>query len=271
MMFIGLIILVAVLLLATQSSRFRQVRSGAPTPGIGMGQPYPQQRVSQADLPTVIAAADSDITTFGDELRDLDLDVLGIELDSAAQQDYQKALDAYEAAKQSLTQVRTADQIRFVTEILEDGRYWIACVKARVANEPLPMKRPPCFFNPAHGPSARNVAYAPPGGTVREVPACAADAERVEAGADPNVRMVMAGPARVPYWEDPAYGAYTQGYYSNWQGDPVVRGLAIGAVTAVGLSMLPGLFGGFGPGMGDFGHDGFDGGGFDGDGFDFDF
>ena len=44
---------------------------------------------------------------------------------------------------------------------------------------PLPAKRPPCFFNPAHGPSSQNVEWAPPGGVARDVPACPADAERV--------------------------------------------------------------------------------------------
>lgn len=242
--FLGLIILISILLLATQSSRLRQVGAGGRPPGLGMGHSAAGQRYGttpHVDLGSAIGAADDDITTFGDELRDLDLAVVGIDLDQATQQDYQRALDAYEASKVSLAQVRSSDQLQHVTEILEDGRYWIACVQARVAGQPLPVKRPPCFFNPAHGPSVRNVTWAPMGGSAREIPACAADAERVAAGADPSVRMVMSGPARVPYWQDPAYGAYTQGYYRNWQADPAVRGLAVGTAAVVGLSLLPGL------------------------------
>ena len=43
------------------------------------------------------------------------------------------------------------DDVRHVTEIIEDGRYAIACVRARVAGDPLPTRRPPCFFDPRHG------------------------------------------------------------------------------------------------------------------------
>lgn len=233
----------------------------------GYGQP-----AQQVDPSAAIKATDEDITTFGDELRDLDLDVVGHQLDTATQQDYQRALDAYEHAKDSLAQVRVADDVRHVTQILEDGRYAIACVKARVAGQPLPVKRPPCFFNPAHGPSTQNVSWAPAGGSVREIPACAADAERVLAGADPYIRTVPVGAARVPYWQDASYAPYAQGYYSNWQTDQVVRGLAIGTAVFAGLTILPHLMSGIGDLLdGDFhggpgGFDGFDG--FDGD-FDF--
>ena len=39
-----------------------------------------------------------------------------------------------------------------MTAILEDGRYAIACVKARVAGEPLPAKRPPVLLQPGARP-----------------------------------------------------------------------------------------------------------------------
>ena len=85
------------------------------------------------------------------------------------------------------------DDVRHVTEILDDGRYAIACVRARAAGEPLPTRRPPCFFDPRHGLSVTDVPWTPPGGATRDVPACALDAERVAAGADPDSRMVMVG------------------------------------------------------------------------------
>ena len=91
----------------------------------------------------------------------------GHALDEPMQQDYQRALDAYDNAKMSLDAVTKPDEIKHVTEILEDGRYAVACVKARIAGEPLPAKRPPCFFNPAHGPSSQDVEWAPPGGVQR--------------------------------------------------------------------------------------------------------
>lgn len=208
-------------------------------------QPHPGQP-GVPPFAAALRATDEDITTFGDELRDLDLEVVGHTLDEAARQDYQRALDAYEHAKESLARVRAPQEIQHVTSILEDGRYAITCVKARVAGQPLPAKRPPCFFNPAHGPSAQNVFWAPPGGSPREIPACAADAERVLAGADPHIRTVAHGAARLPYWQDAAYAPYAQGYYSSWQADKLVRGLAVGTVVFAGLSMLPHLAQGIG-------------------------
>jgi len=217
-----------------------------------------REAARQAELDSQLSvskrAADEDVTKFGEELQRLDIDVAGRPLDEAMQQDYQRALDAYEDAKTSLAAVRRPEEIRHVTEILEDGRYGIACVKARVANQPLPQKRPPCFFNPAHGPSSQNVRWAPPGGSVREVPACAADAERVTAGADPYIRTVQMGARRVPYWEGgPAYAPWAQGYYSSWRGSDMVTGMMVGGLLFGGMNGMGGLFSGLGNGIGAIG------------------
>ncbi|QGN35198.1 hypothetical protein [Microlunatus sp. Gsoil 973] len=217
----------------------------------------------ESQLATSKRAADEDVTKFGEELQRLDVDVAGRPLDEAMQQDYQRALDAYEDAKTSLAAVRRPEEIRHVTEILEDGRYAIACVKARVANQPLPQKRPPCFFNPAHGPSAQNVQWAPPGGSVRDVPACAADAERVLAGADPYIRTVQMGARRVPYWEGgPAYAPWAQGYYNSWRGSDMLTGMMVGGLLFGGMNSMGGLFSGLGQGIGAIGEgigEGFEG------------
>jgi hypothetical protein len=228
-----------------------------------------RDEISSAELESVKRTADEDITKFGEELQDLDLDMVGKDLGEGARQDYQRALDSYESAKQAVGAVTQADQIKHVIEILEDGRYAMACVRARVNGEPLPQRRPSCFFNPQHGPSVEDVTWAPPGGAPREVPACAADAERVKVGAEPDVRKVMVGPQRVPYWQaGPAYAPYAQGMFGALGG--VMTGMFLG-------TMLGGMFAG--GGYGDFAGGGFDGGdgGFDGgdggdgggDGFDF--
>jgi hypothetical protein len=61
------------------------------------------------------------------------------------------------------------------------------------------------------------VPYAPAGGTNRDVPACALDAERVRAGAEPDIRKVMVGSRRVPYWQGgPAYQPYARGYFGGF-------------------------------------------------------
>ncbi|HET9126820.1 MAG TPA: hypothetical protein VFN73_01950 [Propionibacteriaceae bacterium] len=212
----------------------------------------------QAQLASVLAAsraaAEEDVTRFGEELQRLDSDVVGHELDEAMQQDYTRALDAYDHAKESLAAVQRPEEISNVTEILEDGRYAVACVKARVAGEPLPQKRPPCFFNPAHGPSVRNVMWSPNGGVAREIPACAADAERVEAGADPYIRTVQLGSRRVPYWQGgPAYAPWAQGYYTGWRGNSLLGDLVVGSLIFNGMSGLPFMLGGMGQGLGAIG------------------
>ncbi|HMR49621.1 MAG TPA: hypothetical protein PKE40_10190 [Arachnia sp.] len=191
--------------------------------------------------PAARQACDDDITAFGTELRDLDLDVVGRPLDDAAHQDYTRALDAYDAAKLHLTRAQYDIDVRRVAEILEEGRYAMACVRARVNGRPVPTKRPPCFFDPAHGPSTRDVTWAPPGGIARQVPACEADAQRVQVGADPRVRMVNAGGALVPYWENRDYAPWVQGYYRRYKDDPNVGRLVTGAVMVGGFSILMGL------------------------------
>jgi hypothetical protein len=168
-----------------------------------------------AELEPVKKLAFEDVTALGEELQRLDLELAGRPLvDDGERADYQRALDAYESAKTGADRMAQPDDVKHVTEILEDGRYAMACVRARVAGEPLPAKRPPCFFDPRHGLSVEDVPYTPPGGASRDVPACALDAERVRSGADPDIRKVMVGSRRVPYWEGgPAYRPYAMGYF----------------------------------------------------------
>jgi hypothetical protein len=203
-------------------------------------------------LEPVKKLAQEDVTSLGTDLQALDAELGGRQLDEGARADYQRALDAYEAAKVSADRISTPDEVRHVTEILEDGRYAIACVRARVAGEPLPTRRPPCFFDPRHGLSVADVAWTPPGGTPREVPACALDAERVRAGAEPDSRQVMVGAQRMPYYEGgAAYAPYAAGYFGGGM-NMLFTGLLVGSL----------LDGGFGWG------DGYDGGGDGGDGGD---
>lgn len=157
-----------------------------------------------------------DITALGEELQKLDLDMTGRVLDDGARADYQRALDAYENAKQAAEAMAKPDDVRNVTAIVEDGRYAIACVQARVSSQPLPPRRPACFFDPRHGISVGDVQWPMPDGQMREVPACALDYERVQAGAAPDSRYVMQGSQRMPYWQDRNMGPYARGYFGNF-------------------------------------------------------
>ncbi|MEO3808801.1 hypothetical protein ABGB17_07340 [Sphaerisporangium sp. B11E5] len=201
-----------------------------------------------AELAAVKQTVEEDVTKFGEEITALDLDVKFADNPAKGQDDWRGALDAYERAKNELAAVKRADQLRGVTSILEEGRYALACVKAQVNNEPVPERRAPCFFNPQHGPSVRDVAWAPPGGAPRNVPACAMDAQRVDQGFDPQMREVMVDGHRRPYWDaGPAYAPYAYGYYGGFGGD-LMTGMLIG--TMLGSSFGGFGFGGYGYGAG---------------------
>jgi hypothetical protein len=190
-----------------------------------------------------------DVTALGVELQALVADLAGRQLDAGANADYQRALDAYEAAKTSADRIERPEQVQDVTKILDDGRYAIACVRARVAGEPLPQRRPPCFFDPRHGLSVEDVTYAPVGGAERQVPACALDAERVKAGAEPDARQVMVGTQRVPYWQGGrAYRPYAAGYFGGFG---VLDWLFMGMMFNMVGGGLGELAAGVGEGMGD--------------------
>src|SRR3954447_6721510 len=210
-----------------------------------------------ADLEAVTKVAYEDVTRFGEELQRLDSDLLTESLDEPTRQDYQRALDSYEAAKDSLAQVTEPDQIRHVTGALEDGRYAVTCVRARVAGQPLPTRRPPCFFNPAHGPSTVDVDWAPPGGRPRQIPVCAADAERLEHGAEPDIRTVPQGVGRVPYWQGgPAYSPWASGYFGGYATSGLLPGFLLGSLLSPGWD--GGYVDGFDNGDGGDGGDGSD-------------
>ena len=218
-----------------------------------------------AELEPVRKLAFEDVTALGVELQELDLELAGRELDGGERADYQRALDAYESAKTASDNIGEPEHVRHVTEILEDGRYAIACDRARVAGQALPTRRPPCFFDPRHGLSVADVPWTPPGGAQREVPACALDAERVRAGAEPDSRMVMVGSQRVPYYQGGrAYQPYAAGYFGGFGPmDWMFMGLMFGgfggfdAIGDIGEGMGDAI-GGIGEGMGDMFDGGFD-------------
>lgn len=193
---------------------------------------------AQAELAPVRRLAFEDVTAFGEALQELDSELLGHQLDTGENADYQRALDAYESAKTAADRMAAPEDVKHVTEILEDGRYATECVRARVNGQALPTRRPPCFFDPRHGLSAENVTWAPPGGTSREVPACQLDAQRVRAGAEPDIRKVLVGSRRVPYWQGGrAFQPYAAGYY--------------GAFSPLDWMFAGMLFSGLGDGLGD--------------------
>jgi len=216
--------------------------------------------------------ARDDLVALGDDIRALDLDVQMPGVDRQAKADYDHAVTRYTEAEDMWESARSPEDLAPVGSALEEGRWAMASAKARFAGDAPPERRPPCFFDPRHGPSTRDVDWSPPYGEERPVPACEADAMRVEHGEDPHTREVDWGGQRVPYWQaGGAYAPFAGGFFGGFGGG-LLPGLLIGSM--LGGAMMPGMaygsgdYGGGGdPGGGDFGGGDFGGGGFGGGDF----
>ncbi|MEU1007314.1 hypothetical protein [Streptomyces sp. NPDC005890] len=223
-----------------------------------------REQEQRAALERLRVVVDEDITAFGEELDRLDFHPSEPGADDAMRADYERALDAYETAKQRMGAAYRPEDVRTVTEALEDGRFSLAQLAARREHRPLPERRPPCFFDPRHGPSVSDATWTPPGGAARQVPVCAADATRLADGRDPVIREVDTDYGRRPYWDaGPAYGPWAGGYF----GGGLLPGLLVG--TLLGSMMAtPSYAADYGTGYGDFGGGGFEGGDVSGTDFD---
>ncbi|KUM67935.1 hypothetical protein [Streptomyces curacoi] len=219
-----------------------------------------EQRAALERLRVVV---DEDITAFGEELDRLDFHPAEAGADDAMRADYEHALDAYEKAKRLMDSARRPEEVKAVTQALADGRFSLTQLAARREHRPLPERRPPCFFDPRHGPSVTDATWTPPGGAPRDVPVCAADQTRLADGRDPVVREVDTEYGRRPYWEaGPAYGPWAGGYF----GGGLLPGLLIG--TMLGSMMAtPAYAADYGAGYG-YGADGYEGGDVSGADFD---
>ncbi|AEY91906.1 hypothetical protein AQJ11_22090 [Streptomyces corchorusii] len=223
-----------------------------------------REEEQRAALDRLRVVVDEDITAFGEELDRLDFHPSEAGADDTMRADYERALDAYETAKQRMAAARKPEDVRSVTEAVEDGRFSLAQLAARREGRPLPERRPPCFFDPRHGPSVTDATWTPPGGAPREVPVCAADATRLADGRDPVIREVDTDYGRRPYWDaGPAYGPWAGGYF----GGGLLPGLLVG--TLLGSAMAtPTYAADYGTGYGDFGAGGYEGGDVSGTDFD---
>jgi hypothetical protein len=239
-----------------------------------------RQRQERAHLEELRPVVDEDITAFGEELARIGFEPSSPKSDDVMREDYTQALDSYERAKTGMEKARSPRDVRGVTEALEDGRFSLATLEARQEGRPLPERRPPCFFDPRHGPSVEDRRWTPAGSaSERTVPVCAADAARLDDGEEPLARKVDTAEGRRPYWEaGPVYGPWAYGYF----GGALLPGLLTGTLlgTTLGSPFAYGDYYGAGPAgdysggdqsggdfdPGDFGG-GFDGGGFGGGDF----
>ncbi len=223
-----------------------------------------ERRERAEELEAVKKLAEEDVTIFGEQLKRLGEDLADKSLDQETRDDYQAALDAYERATFTAPQLQTTDEISKVIDTLATGRYSLACVRARVGNRPLPELRVPCFFNPQHGPSVREVLYTVPRRGTQQLPACSMCATRVKEKEKPEIRMVHVGSRRLAYWEaGAAYMPYSKGYFPAEATAAAAFTWAYGSAYGAAWSGAGDFSGGIGGDVGgDFGG-GFDGGGGD--------
>ena len=211
--------------------------------------------------------ARDDLVALGDDIRALDVDVEMPGVDADAKADYDHAVTRYTEAEEQWERARSPRDLAPVGAALEEGRWAMASAKARFAGEEPPERRPPCFFDPRHGPSSRDVLWSPPYGEEREVPACEADAQRVERGDEPQAREVTWAGQRVPYWNaGPAYAPFAGGFFGGF-GGALLPGILIGSMLGDATSPAYGSDSGGDFGGGDFGGGGFGGGDFGGGDF----
>jgi hypothetical protein len=258
------------------------VAAGAAVGGFLLLRRRRRARQAREALATAKAVAQEDMLALADDIRALDLDVEMPNVDPDAKEHYGRAVEAYDRADRAYDTARRPDDLAAVSGALEEGRYEMASAKARLEGREAPERLPPCFFDPRHGPSVRNLLWAPPGGEPREVPACAADAVRLESGEEPAQREVLVGGRQTPFWGVPGLRPYASGFYGSFGGG-LVPGFLIGSIFGGGLfggadayaatpsdddgGDLGGDFGGGDFGGGDFGGGG--GGDFGGGGGDF--
>ena len=110
-------------------------------------------------------------------------------------------------------------------EELEEGRYAMLWAREVLAGRTPPERRAPCFFDPRHGPSTRDVSWAPPGGR-RARPGLRGRRAARRPRRPPHTRYVERDGERVPFYEaGPAFAPFYSGFFP---------GLLIGSMVAGG-------------------------------------
>jgi hypothetical protein len=233
---------------------------------------FVRRRRRAAELADVKAAARDDLVALAEDVTGLDEDV---ERNPQAKEAYQQAMEDYQRADDAFDRARSPRDVATVTSALADARYEMETAKAHLAGREPPERRPPCFFDPRHGTSVRDVWWESPYRGPVLVPACERDARRVEAGEEPESRQVTVGGRQQPFWSAPAYfGPWAGGFYGSGLLPGLLAGSLLGATFAPPVDAYAaesdygsdwgGDFGG-----GDFGGGDFDGGGDFGGGGDF--
>lgn len=184
---------------------------------------------------TVRAATTNDLGALADELVDL-TDAVDGSGNPRAQVLLDEAITTFQRAEAGFDAAQHTEDFTAVTADIGRGRYQLSAVRACLDRTSAPEQKQPCFFDPAHGPAERLVAWTPPGGDPRTVPVCASDAELVEADGQPAPRKVVVGDDVVPYWDAPDYFVpWFSGYFDSVEGcapEDLLAGFPLGAAFA---------------------------------------
>ena len=230
-----------------------------------------QQAEERRQIEEIRPLALEDLVALDASIRELDNDTALHDPGAEVKRDQLTALESYSRASQGVDDARRPADFAAVTSAIEEGQYAVASARARLEGREPPERRPPCFFDPRHGPSVADAEWSPDGGAAREVPVCAADAARIADGEQPSGRQVLVDGQRRSYWDAPGYyGPWAGGYYGVGGGG-FMGGLLLGSWFSgpFGFGGFGGFGGGYGgDGGGDSGGDGGDG-GFDFGGGDF--
>lgn len=123
---------------------------------------------------------------------------------------------AHGAAERGLHEASTAQELVAAVRLVAGGRQHLAFVEAYVAGEAPPAERPPCLFDPAHGPSPTDATWTSVRYGTRVVPACLHDAVLLAAGVPPDRRTVEVEGRQMAWWEAGAEALpYLLGYFTG--------------------------------------------------------
>lgn len=254
--FIAMLALIVVVIVKQRSANAPRPRQ---LPGAEQNAALAQRRWT-----AVRRVAEEDVTQLGRQVADTPVPA---SLEPEAASDFEAALGAYETAKELLDLAEHPDDLQWVSRSIDDGRFALATLAARREGRELPTRRPPCFFDQRHGLSVADVQWAPEGGVLRDVPACAACQARIADGQDPAVRQVTTEQGERPYYDAGAeYGPWARGWYAA-SGMYMMSNIMLGTML-MNAAYLPTGFDYFGSdASGDSGGgDGGDSGGGDGGG-----
>jgi multidrug efflux pump subunit AcrA (membrane-fusion protein) len=145
----------------------------------------------------------------------------------ASQEQFSRALDAYEAAGKVLDRAQDLADLAGVLVLVRMGRDAITAAETAGSSH-VHASVPLCFFNPLHGVSARNVRWRPLGQRDSlQVRACNRCADLVRQRRQPDALMCWLHAREVPYYElDPQQSVWAATGYGQFSNDLIDRVLA---------------------------------------------